>query len=168
VETDDSAAPKGGILVYIDGSDTCIAAAQYAIFLAKTLSMPLTAIYVIDTKVLSDLVTARIFVKEEAFDYEYDLQQDGKRYLNYVEQLAKAKRLACKTEILSGEANVEIVKRAKELEAELLVLNELERHFSRRESHLDAKERMMRRVECTVVIVKDEEAAARFYESLEG
>ncbi len=166
MEGSDSTTRRGGILVYIDGSDTCITAAQYAIYLAKLLSKPLTAMYVVDTKVLGDLVKARIFVKEEAFDYEYDLQQDGKRYLSYVEQLAKAKGLHCDTLILRGETNVEVVKKAEEMQTEILVLNELEQHLSRRDSHLDEKERILRRVKCTVVIAKDEEKVASLYESL--
>jgi len=166
VEDGDAASARGGILVYIDGSDTCITAAQYAIFLSKCVGRPLAAVYVVDTKVLADLVKARIFVKEEAFDYEYDLEQDAKRYLNYVEQLARAKGVACDTHIISGEANVEVLKKAEELDAEILVLNELERRLSRRESHLDEKERILRRAKCTVVIAKDEDRVARLYESL--
>lgn len=156
----------GPILVYVDGSDTCIAAAQYAIFLAKSLSRPLIAMYVVDTKVLGDLIKARIFVKEEALDYEYDLQQDGRRYLSYVEQLARAKGVPCQTEIIAGEANVEVLKKAEGLDVELLVLSELERRLSRRETHLDEKERILRKANCSVVIVKDEERVASLYEGL--
>ncbi len=168
MQSHDSPPIKGGILVYIDGSDTCITAAQYAVFLAKSLSRSLTAIYVVDTKVLADLIKARIFVKEEAFDYEYDLQQDGKRYLSYVEQLARAKGVQCDTQILTGEVNVEVLRRADELQAEVLVLNELEPHLSRRESYFDEKERIMRRAKCTVVIAKNEDKVASLYEGLSG
>jgi len=166
VQAPDSTAGRGGILVYIDGSDTCIIAAQYAIFLAKSLGMPLSAVYIVDTKTLGDLVKARIFVKEEAFDYEYDLQQDGKRYLSYVEQLAKAKGVACDTEIIHGETNVEVAKKAEAMDAAALVINELERHLSRRESYFDEKERILRGAKCTVVVAKDEERVARLYEAL--
>lgn len=166
MEGDDPPALRGGVLVYIDGSDTCITAAQYAIFLARSLARPLTAIYVVDTKVLGDLIKSRIFVRTEADDYEYDLRQDGKRYLAYVEQLARAKGLACETHILTGEVNLEVVRVAEELDAELLVLNELEPHRSRRDSHFDEKERILRRARCTVVVAKDEEKVARLYEGL--
>ena len=164
--TNEEPVQTGPILVYVDASDTCIAAAQYAIFLAKSLARPLIAMYVVDTKVLGDLIKARIFVKEEALDYEYDLQQDGKRYLTYVEQLARAKGVACRTEMVAGEANVEVLKKAEELDVELLVLSELERRLSRRETHLDEKERILRKAKCSVVIVKDEDRVASLYEGL--
>lgn len=166
MEGDHATPAKGGVLVYIDGSDTCITAAQYAIFLARSLGKALTAIYVVDTKVLGDLVKARIFVRTEAADYEYDLQQDGKRYLAYVQQLARSKGAECRTEIVTGEVNLEVLKKVKDMDAEILVLNELERHTSRRDSHLDEKDRILRRVGCTVVIVKDEERVAKLYEGL--
>ena len=166
MQTNEEPVRTGPVLVYVDGSDTCIAAAQYAIFLAKSLSRPLIAVYVVETKVLGDLIKARIFVKEEASDYEYDLQQDGKRYLSYVEQLARAKGVACRTELLAGEANVEVLKKAEELDVELLVVSELERRLSRRESHLDEKERILRQATCAVVVVKDEERVASLYEGL--
>ena len=163
---DNSTPQKGHILVYVDGSDTCIAAAQYAIFLARSLARPLHALYVVDTKVLADLVKARIFVKSEAADYEYDLEQDGKRYLSYVVHLAETKGVPCTTEMVTGEVNVEVVRRVESLGAALLVVNELEPHRSRREAHLDEKERILRRVTCTVVVVKDEERVAALYEEL--
>ncbi len=166
MEGEDVTPAAGGVLVYIDGSDTCITAAQYAIFLARSLGWPLTAVYVVDTKVLADLVKARIFVRTEAADYEYDLQQDGKRYLAYVQQLARNKGAECHTELVTGEVNVEVLKKVKEMRAEILVLNELGRHASRRDSHLDEKERILRRVGCTVVIAKDEERVAKLYEAL--
>jgi nucleotide-binding universal stress UspA family protein len=162
----DVAAGRGAILVYVDGSDTCITAGQYAIVLAKSLARPLVALYVIDTKVLNDLIKARIFVKSEAADYEYDLREDGKRYLDYVQHLASAKGVHCETEMVTGEVNVEVVKKANALDAELLVLNELEPHRSRRDAYLDEKERVLRRAGCTIVVVKDEEKVARLYEGL--
>lgn len=166
MEGDEPTPAQGGILVYIDGSDTCITAAQYAIFLAKSLAKPLTAIYVVDTRVLAELVKVRIFVRSEAADYEYDLQQDGKRYLAYVEQLATTKGVQCNTQMITGEVNVEVLRKTREIGADILVLNELEPHRSRRDSHLDEKERILRRVGCTVVIAKDEERVAELYEGL--
>ena len=154
------------ILVYIDGTDTCITAAQYSIWLAKTLKCQLHAIYVVDEKILDDLMRAKIFIKEEALDYELDLEEDGKRYLRHVSELAKAKGLECATILVRGEVNAEVVKAVKELGAGVLVMNELEEAASRRDTFFDEKERMMRKCPCSVVIVKDEDTVADIYETL--
>ena len=57
------------ILVYIDDSDTAIAAVQTAVLLAKKFDAELFGLYVINTKALSDLVKARIFVESEREEY---------------------------------------------------------------------------------------------------
>ena len=155
------------ILVYIDGTETSITTAEYAIVLAKLHAAPLYAAYVVDTKVLDDLMRVRIFIKEEAADYEYDLEEDGKRYLNHVRQLGRAKGIEVTPILLKGEPAREVVKQLEELEIDLLVLNEIEEFTSRRESFLDAKEQMLRRAKCQILVVKDEERATALYEALE-
>jgi len=155
------------ILVYIDGTETSITTAEYAIVLAKLHAAPLYAAYVVDTKVLDDLMRVRIFIKEEAADYEYDLEEDGKRYLNHVRQLGRAKGIEVTPILLKGEPAREVVKQLDEHEIDLLVLNEIEEFTSRRESFLDAKEQMLRRAKCQILVVKDEERATALYEALE-
>jgi nucleotide-binding universal stress UspA family protein len=155
------------ILVYIDGTDTSIAAAEYAVVLARLHAAPLVAAYVVDTKVLDDLMRARIFIKEEAADYEYDLEEDGKRYLNHARQLGRAKGVEIHPILLKGEPSREIVKQLEALEIDLLVLNEIEEFTSRRETFLDPKEQMLRRAKCQIILVKDEERAHALYEALE-
>ncbi len=155
------------ILVYIDGTETSITTAEYAIVLAKLHAAPLYAAFVVDTKVLDDLMRVRIFIKEEAADYEYDLEEDGKRYLNHVRQLGRAKGIEVTPILLKGEPAREVVKQLDEHEIDLLVLNEIEEFTSRRESFLDAKEQMLRRAKCQILVVKDEERATALYEALE-
>jgi len=152
------------LLVYIDGTDTCISAAQYAICMAKTLNCPLQAIYVVDEKILEDLLRARIFIKSEAMDYEMDLEQDGKRYLNHVNELAKAKNIECETILAKGEVNAEVTKVLKEQNVDLLIMNELDEATSRRDTFFDEKERILRKAHCTVIIVKDEDRVADMYD----
>ncbi len=155
------------ILVYIDGTDTSITAAEYAIVLAKRHDVPLHAAFVVDTKVLEDLMQARIFIAEEGADYEYDLEEDGKRYLNHARQLGRAKGVEVHPILLKGEPSREIIKQVEALDIDLLVLNEIEEFTSRRETFLDAKEQMLRRAKCQILIVKDEDRATALYEALE-
>ncbi len=153
-------------MVYIDGTETCITAAQYAICLAKIYNAPLTAIYCVDEKALSDLLKAKIFIKEEAGDYEYELEEDGRRYLNHVKELANAKGVEVAQVLTKGEVNIEVLKKAEELNVDLLVMNEIEEFTSRRETFLDEKEKILRRAKCPTVIVKNEEKVLEMYNKL--
>ena len=53
--------PVKKILVYIDGTEESITAAQFALCLTQFTGAKLTAFYVINIKALDDLLKARIF-----------------------------------------------------------------------------------------------------------
>lgn len=153
-------------MVYIDGTEQSITAAQYAICLARYTGATLTAFYVVNTKALEDLLKVSIFLKEEQVEYEHDLEEDAKRYLNHVTELAKAKGVAIVTRSCSGKVHQEIVNAIKEEEIDLLVIGELSRIRSRRDEFYNETERAMRAATCSVLIVKDEDAVWQLYESL--
>ena len=71
--------PFRSILVYLHGSESSVTAAMAAIALAKRLSATLTAMYVINTQALNDLVKARIFVDVEEIEFRQDLEGDAER-----------------------------------------------------------------------------------------
>jgi nucleotide-binding universal stress UspA family protein len=154
------------ILVYIDGTEQSVTAAQFALCCAKHLEAELTALYVINTRALDDLLKARIFLKEEQLEYSRDLEADAERYLNHVRELARNKGIAIETLRATGTPNQEIVRVVKEGGFDLLVIGELSRIRSRRDEFYDETERAMRSVTCSVLIVKDEERVWNMYQAL--
>ena len=160
------ACPIKKILVYIDGTEQSVTAAQYALCCAKHLGAELTALYVINTRALDDLLKARIFLKEEQLEYTQDLDADAERYLNHVRVLARNKGLAVETMKVTGTPNQEIVRAVKEGGFDLLVIGELSRIRSRRDEFYDETERAMRSAPCSVLIVKDEERVWDMYQML--
>ncbi|MDX9809589.1 MAG: universal stress protein, partial [Sphaerochaetaceae bacterium] len=83
--------PFHKLLVYLDGSEASVTAAMAAIMLAKRLQASLTAMYVINTQALQDLVKARIFVDVEEHQFRQELESDADRYLKHVRRLAQQK-----------------------------------------------------------------------------
>jgi nucleotide-binding universal stress UspA family protein len=67
------------VLVAISGSDASINAAKYAIVLARQYRCSLTAVYVVDTATLRQLVITNIFIEDESEDYEKSLEENGRR-----------------------------------------------------------------------------------------
>jgi nucleotide-binding universal stress UspA family protein len=159
--------PISKIMVYINGTEESITAAQYALTLAASTGATLKVFYVVNTKALNDLVTARIFLKEEQMEYEHDLQADAERYLNHVKDLARTKGITIETESATGNVHQEIVNRVREEDIDLLIIGELSHIRSRRDEFYDESERAMRAVPCSVLIVKDEERVWELYNSLE-
>lgn len=159
--------PVKRILLYIDGSEECIAAAQYGIVLAKRTGAELNAVYVVNVSMLQELTKARIFVKIEEMDYEQDLEQDGKRYLNYITEMARSKEVPIRTELIKGVVNHEVVRMIDELGADLLLLGELEPVLSRTDTYHDETELIFRKAKCSVLVVKDIDRVERMFETLE-
>ena len=158
--------PIRRILVYVDGTEGSITAAQYAICLARHYHAELAALYVVNTRALGDLVKARIFVKAEQEEYQRDLEQDSQRYLNHVRSLARKKGLAIETASTSGSVHQEIKNYVIQNHVDLLVMGELSSVRSRRDELYDDAERSMRSVPCAVLIVKDEERVSALYDAL--
>ena len=158
--------PVKKVMVYLDGTEQSVTAAQYAICLCRATGASLTALYVVNTRALQDLVTARIFLKSEEEEYQQDLEADAQRYLDHVRDLAQRKGLSLDTRKASGTVHLEIKNRVQELDIDILVLGELSRIRSRRDEFYDEAERAMRSVPCSVLIVKDADKVWEMYEAL--
>ena len=158
--------PIKKIMVYVDGTEQSVTAAQYAICLASFSGAELIAYYVINTRAVEDLLKARIFLKDEQVEYEHDMEADAERYLNYINELAMKKGVSVIKKRSRGNVHREIVDSVETDDVDLLVIGELSRIRSRRDEFFDETERAMRAVSCSVLIVKDEDRVWEMYESL--
>jgi len=158
--------PIRRILVYVDGTEEAITAAQYAVCLSKTTGADLYGLYVINTRALNDLVKARIFLDSEEEEYHHDLESDAERYLKHVDKLSSRKGVTATLEKRSGTVHQEIKKYAEEIDADVLLIGELSHVRSRRDEFYHETERAMRLVHCSVLMVKDEERVWDLYDAL--
>jgi nucleotide-binding universal stress UspA family protein len=158
--------PIKKIMVYIDGTEQSVTAAQYAICLASSSGAELIAHYVVNTRAVEDLLKARIFLKDEQVEYEHDMEADAERYLNYIEELAAKKGVSIIKKRSRGNVHKEIIDSIEDNNVDLLVIGELSRIRSRRDEFFDEAERAMRSVSCSVLIVKDDDRVWEMYESL--
>lgn len=158
--------PLQKIMVYIDGTEQSVTAAQYAICLASFSDAQLIAHYVVNTKAMEDLLKARIFLEDEQIEYEHDMEADAQRYLNYVDELARAKGVSIIKKLSSGSVNKEIADSIEQEQIDLLIVGELSHIRSRRDEFYDETERAVRLASCSVLIVKDPDKVWELYESL--
>ncbi|MDR1894662.1 MAG: universal stress protein [Spirochaetales bacterium] len=158
--------PFENILVYINGSEESLAAGMAAIIMAKTTGAGLTAMYVVNTRALSDLVSARIFLPMEQEEYRRDLEADGDRYLRHVEKLAQEKDQKITLCKISGSVQNEIKDHIKKNNIDLLVLGGIGGIRSRRDEFLNEAERVMRSSPCPVLLINDDEFIWDRFESL--
>lgn len=158
--------PIKKILVYIDGSEASISAAMYAVAMVKTSGASLTALYVVNTRALNDLVKARIFLQTEEDEYHHDLEKDAERYLNHVKRLGIEKNIEIETLSLSGTVHREIKDEIKRGDYDLLVIGGISQIRSRRDEFFNETDRALRSVNCPVLVVKDDDKVWEIFESL--
>jgi nucleotide-binding universal stress UspA family protein len=154
------------ILLFIDGSEGCIYAAKFGIALAKVTGAELKALYVVNTNLLRQLEKARIFVKVEEIDFGRDLEEDGRRYLRHITELAQRKELSIETELLKGNVHELVIQEIRNWKADLLVIGELEPVLSKQDTFHDEAEIIFRKAHCSVLVIKDPARVDQIYEEL--
>ncbi|MFA6384656.1 MAG: universal stress protein [Candidatus Omnitrophota bacterium] len=154
------------IVVSIAGSSGSLVTAKYAIALAKLLSVKLVALYVVNVKVLQDLLKSRIFVDVEARVYERDLEQQGAAILERISKMAKEKNIEFEGCLMKGVISDEVLNKTQELHADLLVMGELKEMASRADVFYDEGERILRRSPCPVVMVKNPAMVETLYKEM--
>jgi len=159
-------APLERILLYVDATEAALDAARYAIALAKTYRAELHAVYVVNEKMLEELLRARVLVQEEQLDMSRDIEEDGRRYLSFVERLAAQKQLNITTDLLRGNVHREVVDKAGQIDAGLIIIGEIEEQLSRVDAHYDELEQILRVAKCPVLVVKGETMVENLFESV--
>ncbi len=158
--------PFHDVLVYLDGSESSLTAAMYAIMLAKSTGSTLTAMYVVNTRAISELVKARVFVDVEREQYLQDLESDAERYLRHVLHLGGTKNVEVKTVKGSGTVHTEVRNYIQENHIDLLVLGGVTEVRSRRDEMMSEGDRMLRTATCPVLVVRDDESIWDLFEEV--
>ncbi len=155
----------GKALVYIETNERGLEAARYAIACAKRTGGELHAVAVVNERILEELTKARVFLKEEGLDLRRDVEEDGKRYLALVQRLAHEKEVRVTTELLHGVVHREILDKAREINASIIILGEIEESLSRRDTTFNESERVLCDARCPVLIVKGRRLVKDFFDS---
>ncbi len=143
------------IVVAISGSDSSIHAAKYGILLSKLYRCRLTAVYVVDTATIRQLMLSKIFVLEESAEYEKSLEANGERYLTFVEELGRAKGIKVEHQLRRGAIYTEILATADEIGADLILLGGWEKDRSARDIISHSHREIMVNAKCSVLVVKE-------------
>jgi nucleotide-binding universal stress UspA family protein len=143
------------IVVAISGSGASILAAKYAIIMSKQYKCRMCAVNVVDTDTIQELFLEKILIEEEAAEYERYMEDNGKRFLDFVDDLASAKGLKIETELRRGAIFGEISKAASERNSDLIILGGLKKGGSP-DSFLSVIHReIISRAGCSVLVTRD-------------
>jgi len=98
---------------------------------------------------------SKIFIQEEAAEYEKSLENNGKRYLAFVDELANAKGVKIEKIIRKGAIYTEILNVADEKRADLILLGGWEKDTKTRDIIGHSHREIMASAKCSVVLVKE-------------
>jgi len=158
--------PFAKILVYLDGSESSITAAQFAIVVAKSHGSHIRVICVVNEYLLAELLGAKVFVQVEKMDYERDLEENGKRTLNYIVKLAEQKGVKVETVLRKGIVHEEVAREIIDSKCDLLIQGELGEVLSLRDSFYEEGERILRKASCPVLVVRNKRKVQEMFESI--
>jgi len=154
------------IMVCVAAEGISLITVKYAIALAKIFNARLSAMYVVNERLLRELLKSKVLVDVEARSYEKDLEEQGSRFLARIRSMSEKMGVACDASILKGIVHEEIIKQANALNPDMLVMGELKEVLSLKETFYDEGERIFREAPCPVVVVKNASLVERLYNEL--
>ena len=151
------------IVVAVNGKQSSIQTAMYAVMMSKIYNLEIRFVFVIDTATIKFLSINKLIISE---DLEERLEADGKRYLEYVEMLAAQKGVKCQKDLRKGGVFSEVLKSADEFGADLILLGGNMREVGKtgiKHNFLSAAENgILSNSKCPVMIVQKPNIEAEF------
>ncbi len=141
------------LLVPTDGSDASVAAARLAFRVAGAFGATVDLLFVIDMLLCEEL---RRFDQRELEDVRRELLDHGERYVSVLREEAERLDLVAETEIRRGDPFEEIVARARDTGADLIVMGHVGRRARARVLLGSVAERVLEFAPCPVMVVKHE------------
>jgi nucleotide-binding universal stress UspA family protein len=142
------------ILLFAEGTEEGMHAARDAIHLAADEQAQLLIVAVVDTATLKQLLSARIFVEDEAREYEQELEGSGRKQISYVAQLADKAGVANRTSILHGACHSVLLRQQRDEAADLLVMGAFRASMASRNVIAREKQLVLDEIPCPVLLVR--------------
>ena len=144
------------ILVVINNTDSSINALKYAVIMARQYHCKVYAIYVVDTATIRQLTMRRFFIEEESREYEQSLDENGRRYLQYADEIAREKGVKIEPMLRRGMIWSEVVAAAEELEVDMILLGGFEKGPGDPKDLLSSSAKaILLNARCSVLVVKE-------------
>lgn len=142
------------ILVLVDGTESSFHAADYAIELAHCVGAQVTAMAVVDTDTLRQLLNVRILVDSEMAEFERELAESGQHQLDEVRHRAMSHRVKFDDVLRSGNSEdivpIELSRRG----IDLLVMGAFESNRVKFDLLARQRQQVLDRASCPILLVK--------------
>ena len=141
------------MLLVVDGTDSGVHAARYAVRLAALHGASLTALAVVDTAILKSLLKSSVLVEAEMAEFDAELDASAQKNLAYAAQLAKEADVELDSQLRKGSTHAVIVDEAAELEPDLLVMGSFTTSMIKRDLNARARRLIVDEVRCPILLI---------------
>lgn len=142
------------ILVLVDSTDTAARAVSTAVSLAKTLNTALTALSLIETDTLNQLLNAKVLSRAELAEFEIGLTDSAKRQLDYAKKVAADAGVKIETAIVSGNGAETIPREVAERGINLIVVGAFDSSSARQDILASQRQMVVDHAACPVLIAR--------------
>ncbi|MFH1732641.1 MAG: universal stress protein [Planctomycetota bacterium] len=143
----------GRILLIVDGTETGVRAARYAVRLAALHKAKVTALAVVDTAILKALLKSSVLVEAEMEEFDEELGGSAEKNLAYAAQLAKEAGVDADLLLKKGSAHAIVVDEARKLAPDMLVMGSFTTSMIKRDLNARARRLIVDEVKCPIVLV---------------
>jgi nucleotide-binding universal stress UspA family protein len=146
--------PVTHILVLVDGTESSFRAAACAVELARALGAELTALSVVDTETLGQLLSVKILVDAEMGEFEKELKESARRQLAEVRQRALDRKLVIEEVLVTGNVETVVPKEVQKRGIDMIVLGGFQVSKVTRDLVAHQRQQIIDRATCPVLVVK--------------
>jgi nucleotide-binding universal stress UspA family protein len=150
----DKTNPVKHILVLVDGTEASFRAADFAIALAYALQAKLTAMAVVETETLRQLLNVKILSKVEMGEFEKELHSSSERQIAEVHERALRKKLVIDDVIVEGNSEEVVPREVATRQVDLIALGGFQSNRASRDLLTRQRQQIVDHTVCPVVVVK--------------
>ena len=142
------------LMVLVDGTEASFRAVDFALDLATMIQARVTALAVVETETLKQLLKVRILAPSEMSEFEDELRQNCERALKEVAERAKVKEVEVECVLASGNSEVIVPREVEERGVGLFVLGKFECARAMRDLVARQRQQIVDRAPCHILVVK--------------
>ena len=146
--------PVNHILILVDGTEASYHAADLAIDLARAVGAKLTAMAVVDTETLRQLLSVKILVDTEMGEFEKELHSSAQRQLDDVRDRALDRKLVIDLVLLTGNSEDIVPREVHERHVDLIAIGGFQSAKVTRDLLARQRQQIIDRARCPVLVVK--------------
>lgn len=146
--------PFRNILLVVDGTESSVKAAEYALRLVQATRGKLVAISVVDVDTLRKLASAHILVEQEMGEFERELERNQRRHLDYVAQRAGKAKVAIETVLRKGVCHSAVLAEQKAIKADVIIMGGFRSSYTKHDLVARERQLILDAAPCPVLVVK--------------